>query len=43
MHIPDISEGVVPTTEYGSIRLWDSGVAWGQVQQKKKEDAQTAV
>ncbi len=35
MHIPDISQGVDPTIPYGAIRLWDSGVAWGQVQQKK--------
>ena len=35
MHIPDISQGVAPTTSYGAVRLWDSGVSWGQVQQKK--------
>ena len=35
MHIPDISQGVTPTVPYGAVRLWDSGVAWGQVQQKK--------
>ncbi len=37
MHVPQISQGVDPGTSYGSIRLWDSGVAWGQVQQKKKK------
>ena len=36
MHVPRISEGVDPGISYGSIRLWDSGIAWGQVQQKKK-------
>lgn len=35
LHIPDISTGTDPTTSYGSIRLWDSGVAWGQVNQAK--------
>ena len=34
MHVPQISQGVVPTVTAGSIRLWDSGVAWGQVEQK---------
>jgi hypothetical protein len=35
LHIPDISTGTDPTTSYGSIRLWDAGVAWGQVNQAK--------
>lgn len=35
MHVPTISQGTTPGITYGSIRLWDSGVAWGQVQQKK--------
>lgn len=35
MHVIDIANGAVPTMSYGGIRLWDSGVAWGQVQQKK--------
>lgn len=35
MHVPTISLGTDPGISYGSIRLWDSGVAWGQVQQKK--------
>ena len=37
MHVPRISQGVDPGVSYGSIRLWDSGVAWGQVQQKKNK------
>ena len=37
MHVPFISQGANPGISYGSIRLWDSGVAWGQVQQKKKK------
>jgi len=35
MHVPQISNGVAPTVNYGTLRLWDSGVAWGQVEQKK--------
>ena len=35
MHIPQISQGERPNANIGSVRLWDSGVAWGQVQQKK--------
>jgi len=35
LHIPGISTGTDPTTTYGAIRLWDSGVAWGQVNQAK--------
>ena len=34
MHVPDISQGVDPSVGYGAVRLWDSGVAWGQVEQK---------
>jgi len=34
MHVPSIAAGADPTVAYGSIRLWDSGVAWGQVEQK---------
>ena len=37
MHVPQISQGVTATVNYGSIRLWDSGVAWGQVQQTKSK------
>ena len=37
MHVPQISAGVSATVNYGSIRLWDSGVAWGQVQQAKNK------
>ncbi|MDP1876040.1 MAG: hypothetical protein Q8M17_00575 [Actinomycetota bacterium] len=33
MHVPDIAQGTDPSIAYGSIRLWDSGVAWGQVEQ----------
>jgi hypothetical protein len=35
MHNPQIAAGVNPSVTEGAIRLWDSGVAWGQVQQKK--------
>lgn len=35
LHIPGISTGTDPVTSYGAIRLWDSGVAWGQVNQAK--------
>jgi GH35 family endo-1,4-beta-xylanase len=34
MHVPGISQSVDPTIPYGAVRLWDSGVAWGQVEQK---------
>ena len=34
MHVPGISQGTDPSISYGSVRLWDSGVAWGQVEQK---------
>ena len=27
LHVPQIANGVVPTVSYGSVRLWDSGVA----------------
>ena len=37
MHVPNISLGVDPGVSYGAIRLWDSGVAWGQVQQGKNK------
>jgi len=35
LHIPGIAAGDTPTVPYGSIRLWDSGVSWGKVQQSK--------
>ncbi len=35
MHVPQIANGERPNANIGTIRLWDSGVAWGQVQQKK--------
>jgi len=34
-HVIQIAQGAVPTTPYGAIRFWDSGVTWGQVEQKK--------
>jgi hypothetical protein len=37
MHVPNISIGVDPGVSYGAIRLWDSGVTWGQVQQGKNK------
>jgi len=35
LHVPRISTGVVPTVPYGTVRLWDSGVTWGQVEQRR--------
>ena len=35
MHVPQISQGESTTVNDGTIRLWDSGVTWGQVEQKK--------
>jgi hypothetical protein len=35
MHVPQISQGVTPSVNYGTVRLWDAGVAWGQVEQKQ--------
>ena len=35
MHIPQISQGEQATVNEGTVRLWDSGVTWGQVEQKK--------
>ena len=35
LHIPQIANGVVPTVPYGTVRLWDSGVAWGQIEKSK--------
>jgi len=37
MHIPKIANGVSTSVSEGSVRLWDSGVAWGQVEQKKNK------
>ena len=34
-HIPAIANGERPNANVGAVRLWDAGVAWGQVQQKK--------
>jgi len=35
LHVPKIADGVLPSVTYGTLRLWDSGVAWGQVEQSK--------
>ncbi len=35
LHVPGIANGVKPSDSYGTLRLWDSGVAWGQVEQSK--------
>ena len=35
LHVPQIANGVVPSVAYGSVRLWDSGTAWGQVEKVK--------
>jgi polysaccharide biosynthesis protein PslG len=35
LHVPRVANGVVPTVSYGSIRLWDSGVSWGMVEQSR--------
>ncbi|MDC3376529.1 endo-1,4-beta-xylanase [Candidatus Nanopelagicales bacterium] len=35
MHVPQIANGEKPNANIGTVRLWDAGVAWGQVQQKK--------
>lgn len=35
LHVPGIADGVVPTVDYGSVRLWDAGVSWGQVEQRR--------
>ncbi len=37
MHIPQISQGEQTSVNEGTVRLWDSGVAWGQVQQAKNK------
>jgi polysaccharide biosynthesis protein PslG len=37
MHIPQISQGESTTVNDGAVRLWDSGVAWGQVEQKQNK------
>ena len=35
MHVPAIANGERPNANIGAVRLWDSGIAWGQVQQKR--------
>ncbi|MDD3800324.1 MAG: endo-1,4-beta-xylanase [Novosphingobium sp.] len=37
LHVPGIADGVTPTVPYGTLRLWDSGVAWGQVEQSNNQ------
>ena len=32
MHVPGIANGTDPSVSFGSIRLWDSGVAWPQIE-----------
>lgn len=34
MHVPQIANGINVSVPMGTVRLWDSGVAWGQVEQK---------
>ena len=33
LHVPGLSTGTVPSVPYGTVRLWDGGTAWGQVEQ----------
>lgn len=35
LHVPGIADGIIPSVRYGTVRLWDSGVAWGQVEQRR--------
>lgn len=35
LHVPGIANGVTPTVPYGTVRLWDAGVTWGQVEQRR--------
>ena len=35
LHVPKIANGVVPSVTYGAVRLWDAGVSWGQVEQRR--------
>ncbi len=35
LHVPKIADGVVPTVSYGTVRLWDAGVSWGQVERQR--------
>lgn len=35
LHVPKIADGTIPSVQFGSLRLWDSGVAWGQVEQSR--------
>lgn len=35
LHVPQIANGAVPSVDYGAIRLWDAGVSWGLVEQRR--------
>jgi len=35
LHVPQIANGVSPTVSYGTVRLWDAGVSWGQVEKRR--------
>ena len=35
LHVPRIADGADPSVSYGAVRLWDSGVAWGQVERSR--------
>jgi hypothetical protein len=35
LHVPTIANGTIPSVSYGSVRLWDSGVSWGMVEQSR--------
>lgn len=35
LHVPKIADGAMPTVSYGTVRLWDAGVSWGQVEQRR--------
>ncbi len=36
LHVPRIADGADPSVSYGTVRLWDSGVTWGQVERRKE-------
>ncbi len=35
LHVPRIADGAGPAGSYGSVRLWDAGVAWSQVERSR--------
>ena len=35
MHVPSVSQGQLAGVKTGSIRIWDSGVAWPQIEKSK--------